>query len=324
MTIETAGSFNRVNYLLRPSKQVERKLIVEALHRLGTQGYNIPDYRYVGFGSVYYADFILFHKYLYISDMLCVENKDIERRMRFNKPYDFVDLFMGQISHVFPEINRQQQHLIWLDYDGPLDGDMLRDCASALAVLAPGSLLLTTVTAQLSQVERAANIEEMRTRSERLSGEYNEAFGHLIAEPVKPPMLSRKQLPTLFSRVLRKQFIESTRSRTDIRVDFQQIFNYRYSDGATMLTFGGLVDTPERIEQLRQSDFLNGAYAATEEEPLVVSVPHLTVREKHWLDQHLDASRREPESLEFELDQEALDNYCRYYRYYPTYYETLV
>ena len=59
-------SFSRFNYLLRPSKQVERKLFIEALHRLALGNFRIHEYTYLGFGSPYYADFILFHKYLYI------------------------------------------------------------------------------------------------------------------------------------------------------------------------------------------------------------------------------------------------------------------
>ena len=82
------ASFTRFNYLVRPSKQVERKLFIEAFHRLAVGGFAWSDYIYVGLGSVYFADFILFHKYLYINRMICVEAESIPKRMRFNRPFD--------------------------------------------------------------------------------------------------------------------------------------------------------------------------------------------------------------------------------------------
>ena len=76
-----ARSYEKFNYLLRPSKQVERKLFIETLHRLRDADYPICSYTYVGLGSIFYADFILFHKYLYIDRMICAERDEVERRM---------------------------------------------------------------------------------------------------------------------------------------------------------------------------------------------------------------------------------------------------
>jgi hypothetical protein len=73
MTKRGRTSFEKFNYLLRPSKQVERKIFLEVLNRLRDTGLGLSGFTYFGLGSVYYADFILFHKYLYINDMICVE-----------------------------------------------------------------------------------------------------------------------------------------------------------------------------------------------------------------------------------------------------------
>ena len=85
MENELRHSFEQINYLLRPSKQVERKLFVEMFLKLAQVGYDVPSYTYVGLGSVYFADFLLFNKYLYIDNMICVEHADIPNRMKFNK-----------------------------------------------------------------------------------------------------------------------------------------------------------------------------------------------------------------------------------------------
>src|SRR4051812_40176503 len=101
MASSAPASYERVNYLLRPSKQVERKLFVETLHRLCTAGYQIANYTYLGMGSVYFADFLLFHKYLYIDRMVCAE-RTAPRRMRFNLPFKFVQLRLDSVDKVVP------------------------------------------------------------------------------------------------------------------------------------------------------------------------------------------------------------------------------
>lgn len=324
MTAQSEGSFSKLNYLLRPSKQVERKLIIEALHLLGIQGYSIPDYRYVGLGSIYFADFLMFHKYLYINDMLCVEHKEIEQRMRFNRPFEFIELYMGPVSEVLPTLDRSRPHLIWLDYDYTLGVKVLSDCNSALTVMAPGSLLIVTVTAQLSEVERASSAAERHERSLKHAAQFNEWFGHILSEPVEPRHLTRKRLPQLFADVFRLQFADTTRARADADLDFMQIFNYKYADGASMLTFGGIIETPERIAHLESGGYLRESFACRGREPMLISVPQLTVREKQWLDQNLRSVEAGLECKEFEIDKESLENYCKFYRHYPTYYETLV
>lgn len=82
-------SFETVNYLLRPKKQIERKIIIEILQEL-SDDIGLSQYRYVGFGSIYYYDFILFHKYLRLNDLVSLDNKPLPRRFKFNLPYDYV------------------------------------------------------------------------------------------------------------------------------------------------------------------------------------------------------------------------------------------
>jgi len=55
---ETSSSY-RVQYDLRPAKQVERRMIIDALQRLSTAGFPITDYQYTGFGAIYFVDFIV-------------------------------------------------------------------------------------------------------------------------------------------------------------------------------------------------------------------------------------------------------------------------
>ena len=81
------------DYTLRPKKQVERRMLIELFHKLRAFKYNISKYRYIGFGSIYFYDFILFHKYLYLEDMICFEEENnLKKRMNFNRPYKFIQI----------------------------------------------------------------------------------------------------------------------------------------------------------------------------------------------------------------------------------------
>src|SRR5688572_12025690 len=83
-------SFKRVHYELRPAKQVERRMIIDALRLMSLSGFPIDDYQYTGMGSIFFVDFILFHKFLGISDMVNAEHSAIPNRVTFNQPYDFI------------------------------------------------------------------------------------------------------------------------------------------------------------------------------------------------------------------------------------------
>ena len=85
-----------MNYLFRPAKNIERKMLCEALSRLSVIS-DVKHYQYVGFGSVYFADFSLFHKQLGIQKLISIEcDEDMETRVRFNQPYSCIDDKVGR------------------------------------------------------------------------------------------------------------------------------------------------------------------------------------------------------------------------------------
>ena len=49
-------SWRKVPYDLRPAKQAERRMLVDAFMILSQAGFPIRDYQYTGMGSVYFVD----------------------------------------------------------------------------------------------------------------------------------------------------------------------------------------------------------------------------------------------------------------------------
>jgi len=320
-------SYEKLNYTIRPSKQIERKLFIEALHYLGQHAnYPVRNYTYMGFGSVFYADFIMFHKYLYINDMICIEGSDIPKRMDLNKPYEFIQLEMGRVSDVLPRINfKNTQFIVWLDYDYGLCAEVLDDLDNFSRALCPGSIINATVEAEPKLRDREENEKLSRQdREKKLIDLYNDHFDTLLEEPVKKRDLAWKSLPRLFAKVLKSQFETSMTKRPD-DVLFWQLFNFRYADGAQMLTVGGIIDVPEKEKQLQGSGIYDLNFIEAGEEPKLISVPPLTFREKESIDRQIDKGiSLDKIDLKFELRETLLKNYLDFYRHYPTFHEAII
>lgn len=313
-------SFVKFNYSLRPSKQVERKLIVELLHRLSIAmpDYDFGSYTYVGLGSVYYTDFVLFHKYLYMTKMICVERENIPKRMEFNRPYDFIKLYMKPFSDVIPELHREARHVVWLDYDSVISVEQLWDISGVIRVLAPGSFLLVTVDGE-PRIPADLEDEEMSLDQKKkvAVAQLEENFGRFIPKPLELRHFTPNAFPRVLATIVSNQIKAATDGRRDI--EFAQLVNFRYKDGAQMVSLGGLVDRPDRIKRVKGSEIMDLMFVNQDLTPCSISVPPLTVREKLWLEQQPESAQ-----LAFEVDDEMAQRFRRYRRYYPSYHEALL
>lgn len=315
-------SFKQFDYSLRPSKQVERKIMIEVLLSLSKAGFNIDEYTYLGLGSPYYVDFVMFHKYLSIQDMVCVEWADIEKRMKFNKPFGFIKLRMQALAEHIPSIQRRKKYLVWLDYDRSLDLEMLQDIDGCLNRMVRKSIFVITVDARPRLPQDPIEFEKMTEEEREMETlrTYQEWFGHYVEEGITRDTVSRSHVVPLFYEVVVER-IQQTLTTRGSGLHFIQIFNYMYSDGAPMFTIGGMIGTEEDQKGLQKAGILTRRYVRTNSESLKISLPLLTVREKHWLDRNLYKSA---DKLHFELEEELLENYYKFYKEYPTYMETLL
>ena len=100
--------------MFRPKKQIERKMLIEFLQNIQHKlNINLSEYQYIGLGSIYYYDFILFHKYLNISDMISLDDKDYPKRFEFNKPFDFIEYKNISTSEFLPNNELDKKLFIW-------------------------------------------------------------------------------------------------------------------------------------------------------------------------------------------------------------------
>ena len=168
-----SGSFTRVNYRLRPAKGIERRMMADAFLRLRPFG-SVESYRYVGMGSVYFADFTLFHTVCGLTNLVSIEDAEDERtqkRFKFNVPLGSIELKFGHSNVELPKLN-------WDKVSAPSAGwitmaalprPVLTDIRFLGARIAPGSLLAVTVDTRLGEDEsgREGNLLDRANRPNR-------------------------------------------------------------------------------------------------------------------------------------------------------------
>jgi len=94
----------------------------------------VQDYRYVGFGSIYFSDFQLIHRELGITNMLSIRKGYFGKGLlSLHRPYRCIRLKFATSAEVLPTINWRRRSIVWLDYDDRLNTEILGDIATVLS-----------------------------------------------------------------------------------------------------------------------------------------------------------------------------------------------
>ena len=307
-------SFDVVNYSLRPSKGIQRKIVFDGIHAFQSR-LALDHMIYIGFGSIWFTDFVIAHKLLGISDMISIESDEIGfHRARFNSPYATVDIRHGFSSTVLPKLLSDKQFnqrpwVIWLDYDTEFDEAPLEDIRNVVEKAPDNTTFLVTFNGNDTKYG------DPKDRPDRL----RRLFGDLV-----PDNLSRRQCGTgtMQSALadLTIGFMESVAANSVRRGGFVSAFRLLYKDSAAMVTVGGFLPSPQTaddaLEMVKKSDW------NCQPEDVIVA-PHLTIREALALQSKLPnrngLSRESVQSLGFDLEDRQIKAYVKYYREYPTF-----
>jgi len=314
-------SYEKIQYEFRPAKQVERRMLLHTFQSLMEIGFPITHYKYTGLGSIYFVDFIMFHRYLGIRKFLSVEaSTDITKRVKFNRPYANVEIAIGDIAEFIPQLSPGSKHILWLDFDYILTQEILDAICLAATQLSPGSILLVTV-----DVEPPGKPEEGLSKwNPRCWRRYFLEEGEAYIWPRTSAFdFALSRLPRINARLINAAITKGIMARGS--VSFFPLFNFIYADGHRMLSLGGMVVTNAERLKLASLDremlfFLK--YSLTED-PYEIVVPKVTRKERLYLDS-LMPCRRNRAPKEFEFDPEKMAAYRKIYRYYPAYTEILL
>lgn len=307
-------SYEQINYSLRPAKGIERKMIVEACSRLRSF-YSLQGYRYIGFGSPYFRDFSLLHRSLGITDMVCIEQEtDDARRFEFNRPFSCISLKFGISTEVLPELEWQERPtILWLDYDGKLDEDVLSDIAFVASNLASRSFLIVSIRASAGDF---GNSPEERRDS------LNGVIGDKLPTDVELTEFSDQWFPRLLWRIINAEIQRFISDRSaaltgSTKFRYSQALHFTYRDGARMLTTGGVIFQEGERVSLNQMDFNSLPFYRSGREAYNLRVPKLTLKELRALDEQLPSVDPTLPGV----PMRDIDAYVSTYRYFPAFAE---
>lgn len=308
------ASFDVVNYSLRPSKSIQRQLVFEGILKL--KGHlDLEQQVYVGFGSIWFTDFVLAHRMLGIDDMVSIEANDVGyRRAVFNSPYATVRVRHGFSSAVLPtlyadDVIRGRPWLVWLDYDYQFDETLKADIASIIENAPANSILLVTFNG------RDIKYGDAPDRPKRL----RELFGAAVPDDLSKNACREDRMQQTLADFAR-DFMQSTANDLARPGGFLPAFRIVYRDNAPMVTVGGVM--PAKGAATTAAAVVNDqSWMCRPAKPIVA--PHLTIREASVLQSRLPSTnpldREAVRALGFDLEEDQLEAFETYYRQYPSF-----
>jgi hypothetical protein len=292
-------------------------MMADAFLRLRPFG-SVENYRYVGMGSVYFADFTLFHTVCGLTNLVSIEDAEDEqtqKRFKFNVPLGSIELKFGHSNVELPKLNWDSIRTIcWLDYDGGLTRPVLTDIRFLGARIAPGSLLVVTIDTRL---EDESGRENLLDRLITQIGTDEKLPTHIAAaKKLREPEV-KSVLRTIMTQELTDGINERNAGMPKARrITFEQIFNFEYSDKAPMLTLGWVIFDEDQRPKFEQCEFRKVKFVKSGEEPFVIAPPFLTPHEMRELDKCDEQETYRTSDLP--LPNEERKKYEDIRRYWPT------
>jgi hypothetical protein len=329
-----ASSFEKINYNLRPNKCIERKMMCEALSRLSFIEH-LDKYRYIGFGSPYFADFILFHKNLGITDLVSIEIEEEKKpRFEFNIPYSGIKMHYGHSQTILPNLELHlKKNILWLDYDDKISDFMFSDIDTFFFNSMAGSFFILSLNVEQDFMTLNSDDTENKISEKefRLNELINRVDKSRLPNEFMTLNMNTKNLTNVCYEMIKRQIDNTLNNRNGTnknKIAYKQLFNFIYKDGAAILTIGGIIFDSTQKSKVDKMAFNNMPFFKEGNESYKIQSPNLTFREIKALDKAL------PDTLEIgkgkfiskklqkiPLIQNDIKNYAKVYRYFPNFTE---
>lgn len=324
-------SGQKINYSVRPGKAIERKMIKEILSRLFIFD-DLSKYQYIGFGSKYFTDFILFHKSLNLKKMISLEkDSDDSERYNFNKPFQCIEIFFESSSDWIDtksEIN--EPTIVWFDYDQIFSKFMVDDCRQLARILPSGSLFAISFNYTVPKLDYLNKVIEDLTIDN-----YQKWFEYLFGNTLVNPNMDTRGLDDKFKYLqriipilitsLEKVITERNLliPEPDSHLKLQPTFSFTYRDGAPMATFGWMIlDSKDQLNfnlmRLNEFEF----YQPDMVNPYDIDPASLTMREISYLREIVSTSfDPDDTSVTKYFKAEEIESFRKLYKYFPAFTE---
>lgn len=287
----------------------------------------VETYRYVGFGSVWFSDFVLFHRALGIRDMLSIEQAAQSRaRFEANKPFA-IEIDFRSSSQALPELDYSKPQFIWLDYDDPINISMVNDVAVIARRASSGTVLVVSVQCvrppDVAEAERElATDPHAISATERFSARMNVDGVIRVGSDLEREQLSNWAFGELsrsifyaeVDRILENRRLASPGSA----VSYRRICDFEYEDGAKMTTLALVFYSEEDGPRVEACHFDNLEFLHPDGDPVFIPTPKLTPREFRQLESQLPL----PAGADLDIGHIPVGETRRFaelYRYFPNF-----
>ena len=315
------ASYQLIDYSLRPAKFAERKMLCDMFSCLKVFG-SLESYRYVGFGSIWFSDCILFHRTLGIEQIISIEKEYThEACFTFNNPYRGIELRMGTAAEVLPGLEWNHRSIVWLDYDDPLSPSILDDTRTVATRASPGTALIISVQTQKLS-------DQPKVHGEQLEITTRDQYKNLFKDARTPTELEPADLRgwrlSRTSRCAIRQEIENGVMQVNVsraagqHLEFRQVVAFEYADGAKMTTIGGVFVDRGQKGLFEGAGFRELSFFRDGNEALRIKVPLLTPHEMRYLDRSLPCHDKNAIDLG-PIPESDATSYAALYRYLPNF-----
>lgn len=311
-------SFDNINYSLRPNKVIQRHMAFDGLQLVSGE-LELNKAKYFGFGSIWFADFILAHKRLGINDMISAEIDEVTyKRAKFNSPFRTIKVVHGHSSSVLDALSKspaakRKPWVLWLDYVSGPTVEVREDIDRVVDNAPDNSVLLVTLNVTGGAIGKG--LEARRDQLRNL-------FGDAVADDAPLTEFESNKLPAVVSEGI-QNYVESRCQRLKQR-PCVPAFSMPYRDTAQMLTLGFILPSAEKERPVREI-VLRDDWPGFPSLP--VETPPLTPKELTVLQRILPSSRPLTDGdlarLGFALEEGMLDVYSAHYRRYPSFFQVV-
>lgn len=305
---------NHPPYHLRLNKAIDRFIFIEVIRKLERLS-DLSEYTYFSLGGPYLEDFRLLYELCPEIALVSIEqDSETLKRQKFHKPCRTIRLEGNTFSSFLAEYeSNDRKSVFWLDYT-KLDLGAFEDFQVALEKVAANSIVKITLQAMPRDYQKAADAEKFRK-------EFGAFLPDLLSNP--PALLDDfLVLLTNMLQVAAQKVLPATGE-----LIFQPLTSFHYADGATMLTFTGIVCQREDQKKIRNL-FRYWHWANLDwGKPKQINIPFLSTKERLHLQKHLplkkNPGRRLLKVLGYALDGDEensifmLKQYADFYRYFP-------
>lgn len=308
------SSFNIVNYSVRPNKHIQRSLVFEGYRDLRDR-LSLGSVRYIGLGSIWFSDFVMAHRDLHIEHMVSIENDEIGySRANFNKPFKCVEVINEMSTDALKLLCDDKGYsdrpwFVWLDYDGSFDETVSEDIQIVVERAPTNTALVITFNADQRKYGKP------RARPNRIKS----LFGDVAPDNLTKEECEGKKLPGLLADLAIDR-MKSVAASTCRPGGFMPCFRVIYGDGADMVTVGGILPAPGCVPSVNEATSSKSWPSCPN---IAVATPPLTIREvsvlQAQLPRHRKLTRTSIKRLGFDLAEEQVEAFERFYKYYPVY-----